>query len=133
MLSRENINVLFTSAGRRFDLLRAFRKAYSLLGIIAHAIALDADSLAPALQVADKLLLVPRLDSLEYIPTLTKISRDENATSIPFSSSASRGASPPSRSPVLPFVASVPQAAYLVKIKSLYPPRRRTATSILIE
>jgi hypothetical protein len=30
-------------------------------------------------------------------------------------------------------VIAVPQGAYLVKIKSLYPPRRRTATSILIE
>ena len=30
-------------------------------------------------------------------------------------------------------VIAVPQGAYLVKIKSLYPPRKRTATSILIE
>jgi carbamoyl-phosphate synthase large subunit len=61
MSSRGDINVLFTSAGRRVELLRAFREAYSLLGITGHVIALDADPLAPALQVADKPFIVPRL------------------------------------------------------------------------
>jgi carbamoyl-phosphate synthase large subunit len=82
MSSRGDINVLFTSAGRRVELLRAFREAYSLLGITGHVIALDADPLAPALQVADKPFIVPRLDSPDYIPALTQISRDENVTVI---------------------------------------------------
>ncbi|PYM07642.1 MAG: hypothetical protein DMF15_10395 [Verrucomicrobia bacterium] len=63
MLSRENINVLFTSAGRRVELLRAFREAYSLLGIIGYVIALDADPLALALQIADKPFIAPCLHS----------------------------------------------------------------------
>jgi carbamoyl-phosphate synthase large subunit len=82
MLSRGKINVLFTSVGRRVELLRAFREAYSLLGLVGDVIALDADPLAPGLQVADKPFIVPRLNSPDYIPALTKISADENATVI---------------------------------------------------
>jgi carbamoyl-phosphate synthase large subunit len=82
MLSRGSINVLFTSAGRRVELLQAFREAYSLLGIVGHVIALDADPLAPALQVADKPFIVPRLDSPDYIRALTRIAREEKATVI---------------------------------------------------
>ncbi len=58
-----NINVLFTSAGRRVELLRAFRAAYSLLGIIGYVIALDADPLPLALQIADKPFIAPCLHS----------------------------------------------------------------------
>jgi hypothetical protein len=61
MLSPRNIKVLFISAGRGVELLRAFGEAYSLLGILGHVIAVD-DPLAPALH-AEKPFIVPRVDS----------------------------------------------------------------------
>lgn len=70
-------NVLFCSVGRRVELLRSFRRAYDALGLKGKIIAVDIDPLAPALQVADVSYIVPRLQSPEYIPTLTSICRHE--------------------------------------------------------
>ncbi|NJL34741.1 MAG: hypothetical protein HC893_13915, partial [Chloroflexaceae bacterium] len=47
------------------------------LGIDGHIIALDIDPLAPALQIADRRYMVPRLSSPNYIPTLLEICRRE--------------------------------------------------------
>jgi carbamoyl-phosphate synthase large subunit len=71
------LNVLLTSVGRRVELVRAFRRAYDTLGLKGIIIGLDIDPLAPALQVVDKYLLVPRLDSPEYVPALETICRQE--------------------------------------------------------
>lgn len=73
----ETINILFTSVGRRVELLRAFREAYKSLGMGGQIVALDMDPLAPALQLADRPYLVPGLRSSEYIPTLVEICRRE--------------------------------------------------------
>jgi carbamoyl-phosphate synthase large subunit len=48
------LNVLFTSAGRRVELLRAFRRAYATLGLDGRVVAVDVDPLAPALSAADR-------------------------------------------------------------------------------
>ncbi len=72
-----SFNVLFCSVGRRVELLRSFRRAYDALGLTGKIIAVDIDPLAPALQVADVCYIVPRLQSTEYIPTLTRICRHE--------------------------------------------------------
>ncbi len=68
-----SINVLFTSVGRRVELLRSFRRAYQTLGLSGKIVAVDIDPLAPALPEADVTYMVPRLDHAEYIPTLTEI------------------------------------------------------------
>ncbi|MBN2021473.1 MAG: ATP-grasp domain-containing protein [Pirellulales bacterium] len=75
-------NLLFTSAGRRVELLRSFRQAYQRLGIEGRIIASDIDTLAPALRVADVSCLVPRLDSPEYIPALLEIVRREHVSAV---------------------------------------------------
>jgi len=72
-----DINILFTSAGRRVELLWAFRNAYKSLGLSGRIIALDVDSLAPALFVADRTYVVPSLSSKDYIPLLVSICRKE--------------------------------------------------------
>ncbi len=72
-----SVNVLFTSVGRRVELLRAFRQAYQALGLSGRIVAVDIDPLAPALQVADRYYLVPRLTSPHYIPTLVGICQRE--------------------------------------------------------
>lgn len=74
---QSKVNVLFTSVGRRVELLRAFRRAYDALGLFGHIVATDIDPLAPALQVTDRPYLVPRYTAPDYIPTLIEICRRE--------------------------------------------------------
>lgn len=71
------VNVLFTSVGRRVELIRAFRQAYEALNIGGKIVATDIDPLAPALQVVDVPYVVPRLTDPAYIPTLVKICHQE--------------------------------------------------------
>lgn len=78
-MNTPSVSILFTSAGRRVELLRAFRRAYQELGINGRIIALDIDPLAPALQAADHVYIVPRLSSPEYVPALLEICRREQA------------------------------------------------------
>ena len=73
----DSVNVLFTSVGRRVELMRAFRQAYSELGLKGSILATDIDPLAPALSEVDRFFLVPRVDDPEYIPTLAEICRAE--------------------------------------------------------
>lgn len=70
--------VLFTSVGRRVELLRAFRRAYKTLGLPSRIVAVDIDPLAPALQEADSHYIVPRLTSPDYLPALVEICRREH-------------------------------------------------------
>jgi carbamoyl-phosphate synthase large subunit len=77
-----NPGVLFTSAGRRIELLRAFRRAYEELGLQSRVIAVDIDPLAPALQVADRYFLVPSVDDPDYIPAVVEICRREQVTRV---------------------------------------------------
>jgi carbamoyl-phosphate synthase large subunit len=75
--SADSPTILFTSAGRRVELLRAFRQAYEGLELESNIVALDVDPLAPALRTADRSYLVPRLTDPAYIPTLVDICRGE--------------------------------------------------------
>jgi carbamoyl-phosphate synthase large subunit len=70
-------NVLFASAGRRIELLRAFRKAFDVLGLTGSIITTDMDPLAPTIQVADKSYIIPRFTSPDYIPQLLEICEHE--------------------------------------------------------
>lgn len=67
------ISILFTSAGRRVELLRAFRRAYQALGLEGTIVASDINPLAPALQLADRVYMVPRYSSPDYVPALVEI------------------------------------------------------------
>jgi carbamoyl-phosphate synthase large subunit len=63
--------VLLTSVGQRVDIARAFHAAGAVtLGI-------DADPLAPALYHCDERVIVPRIASAEYVPTLRRL-REEH-------------------------------------------------------
>jgi carbamoyl-phosphate synthase large subunit len=77
MMERE-INVLFTSAGRRVELLRAFKRSYAELGLPGRIVAIDADPLAPALQTADRAWIVPPSSEPTFIPDLAEICRREH-------------------------------------------------------
>jgi carbamoyl-phosphate synthase large subunit len=64
--------VLFTCAGQRVDIVRAFRAAG------ATALAVDADPLAPALYHADRQAIVPRIDDAGYVPSLVALVREHD-------------------------------------------------------
>ncbi|HEV7459552.1 MAG TPA: ATP-grasp domain-containing protein [Solirubrobacteraceae bacterium] len=67
------VNVLFTSVGRRVELVRAFRRAYADLGVDGRILAVDIDPLAPALGECDDVFMVPRTDEPHYVSTLIEL------------------------------------------------------------
>jgi carbamoyl-phosphate synthase large subunit len=75
--SSNTVNVLFTSVGRRVELLRAFRRAYGSLGLGGRIVAVDVNPLAPGLRAADRPALVPPLRSPEYVPALVDLCQRE--------------------------------------------------------
>jgi carbamoyl-phosphate synthase large subunit len=74
-MRHRQVNVLFTSIGRRVELVRAFQRAYSVLGLKGKIIGLDVDPLAPGLQIVDKPYIVPNVASEDYVSTLQNICR----------------------------------------------------------
>jgi len=74
---KNSVNVLFTSVGRRVELLRAFRRAYADLQLEGSVVAVDIDPLAPALREADHYYIVPRITATTYIATLAEICHKE--------------------------------------------------------
>lgn len=76
------INILFSSAGRRVELINAFRNAKEELKIESNLIAVDMDELAPALKFADRSYIVPRILSDEFIPAIIEICKKENISLI---------------------------------------------------
>ena len=72
------VNVLFTSVGRRVELMRAFRQANKALGLRGSIVATEIDPLAPALKDVDRYYLVPTLDDERYLPTLASICEKES-------------------------------------------------------
>jgi carbamoyl-phosphate synthase large subunit len=71
------VNVLFTSAGRRVELLRAFQRAFRSLRLRGKIHVTDVDPLAPAFQTAVAAHRVPKLTDPEYVPALLEIARAE--------------------------------------------------------
>lgn len=76
------INILFSSVGRRVELVNAFRKAKDELGIKSTLVGADMDELAPALSFVDKKYIVPRILSDEFIPSIIEICKKENISLI---------------------------------------------------
>lgn len=64
------MNFLILSAGRRTKLVEYFVKEFKDFGKI---IATDCDNLAPALYIADKGYIVPRIDNIDYIDKIKEI------------------------------------------------------------
>lgn len=72
------MNILFTSVGRRVELMQAFSDAAAQLGISLTIHGADISVTAPALNFCDRCHLVPRIKHADYIPTLLKICSEEN-------------------------------------------------------
>ncbi len=76
------MNILFTSVGRRVELIRAFQRACQFLQMRGNVVALDIDPLAPVFQLANRSYIVTRLNSPDYIPTLISICEQEQVNLI---------------------------------------------------
>lgn len=71
------MKILFTSVGRRVELIQAFRAAAVRLKIPAVIFGADISDTAPALFFCDRQKIVCRISNPDYIPTLLKICADE--------------------------------------------------------
>jgi carbamoyl-phosphate synthase large subunit len=71
------VNVLFTSVGRRVELLRAFRRAYADLGLGGRIVGVDIDPLAPGLRECDSFFMVPRCDDPSFVPAVVEVCKRE--------------------------------------------------------
>jgi carbamoyl-phosphate synthase large subunit len=69
------LNILFTSAGRRVELIRAFRRAYQDLDLRGEIVTTDIDPLAAAPRLADHSVLVPRVTDPGYVAAVADICR----------------------------------------------------------
>lgn len=76
------MKILFTSVGRRVELVRAFRKAITNSELNCEILATDIDPLAPALQEVDQYILVPTFNHPEYLPRLLEICQNEEVTAV---------------------------------------------------
>lgn len=73
------MNILFCSAGRRCELLKNFRKSMGNEGKI---VATDISLTAPAIYMADKQYIVPRIDDENYISTILDICKNEEIQAV---------------------------------------------------
>lgn len=73
-MSGDPVTVLISSAGRRVELLRGFRRALASVGASpGRVLATDCSWYAPAFHDADEAFLVPRLDDPEFVPSMLEL------------------------------------------------------------
>ena len=71
------MKLLFTSIGRRVELVQAFKNAAAKLGVELILYGADISASAPALQFCDRTVLVPRIKDPAYIPSLLEVCQKE--------------------------------------------------------
>ena len=71
------MKILFTSVGRRVELMQAFRMAADDLGVDLTIIGADITESAPALFFSDETKIVCKIKEPEYIPQLLNICETE--------------------------------------------------------
>ena len=76
------INILFTSAGRRIELIQQFIKAKESKEVSGKIVCADMNELAPALYFADKSYTLPPVKDSKYIEKLLDICKEENISLI---------------------------------------------------
>ena len=66
-------NVLILSVGRRVELVKRFKRAAADLKINSKIIGVDICMLAPALYFCDEKVVIPKIDDVDYIPSLLDV------------------------------------------------------------
>jgi carbamoyl-phosphate synthase large subunit len=74
--------ILFSSAGRRVDLIKRFRRASLELGIDTRLLAMDCDETAPAAKYVDRFFKVPLVDHPDFESRVEEILNEESVTDI---------------------------------------------------
>lgn len=72
-----HLKILFTSVGRRVELMQAFRSASENKNIALEIYGADCDMTAPALAFCDKKIQVCKIREPEYIPQLIQICQEQ--------------------------------------------------------
>ena len=72
------MKILFTSVGRRVELIQAFRNAAIKCETELKIFGTDMSTTAPALSFCDYTQIVPAIKSSEYLPTIIEICKKEN-------------------------------------------------------
>jgi len=75
-------NILFTSAGRRVQLINHFKRTLNKLGLEGKIVTTDHKNSAPAFYISDNHVLVPNIFDPTYIETIKGICRKFNITLI---------------------------------------------------
>lgn len=73
------MNILFCSVGRRAELIKDFKQSMQGQGCI---VAVDCSPLAPALYLADKYYIVPRIDDPDYLDIILDICNKEGINAV---------------------------------------------------
>lgn len=76
------MKILFTSVGRRVELIQAFHNAAQNMGIMLEIIGADVSSTAPALYFCDSSIIVPPINDPNYIPFLKQYCKDTNVDAL---------------------------------------------------
>lgn len=75
---KKEIKILFTSVGRRVELMQEFKSASETLGLNLEIYGADITKTAPALSFCDHTVIVPRIDDESYIPSLLKCCKENH-------------------------------------------------------
>lgn len=70
---KKSVNILFTSSGRRVELIQHFKATYKKLGLDGLVVTADLKDNSPAGKISDVHVLVPRVNDPNYINTLLGI------------------------------------------------------------
>ncbi len=74
---KSDFTVLFLNAGRRVELIRAFRRAFETLGLAGRIVTTDIRGLAPALYEGDVQCLLPHSSAPTFVTRLKELCRRE--------------------------------------------------------
>ena len=72
------VNILFTSIGRRVELINSWKKAYADLGINGEIIGTDIDPLAAASNFVDSFHIVPNSNHKDFISSIQDICNEKD-------------------------------------------------------
>lgn len=78
----KKINVLFSSIGRRVELVQYFKRASEKLNIESKLIGIDNNKTAPGLRFVDNYYLVPKVNDPNFIKEVIEICKKENISMI---------------------------------------------------
>lgn len=76
------INILFSSVGRRVELVKYFDKARKKMGVNGTLIGIDTEQTAPALSFVDKWFIVPKVLEKNFIDKVIEICKAEKISLI---------------------------------------------------